>query len=128
MRFRDGVMRFEVGDRVRVRQWDDMADEYGVKSLIASTDIGYYIIPSHYAHCDCPNFTTPMKELCGLSGTVERVGLDAYGDCVDSIRVKFDLDDGKSNIDFRWNYSSTMFEPDAVIEIDDTISRFIDNM
>lgn len=26
-------MRFEVGDRVRVRQWGDMVDEYGTNSL-----------------------------------------------------------------------------------------------
>lgn len=121
-------MRFEVGDRVRVRQWDDMADEYGIKPLCGTLmDIGY-IVPSHYAYGDCPCFTISMKNLCGLSGTVKRVNLDAYGDCVDSIRVKFDLDDGKSDIDFVWNYTNTMFEPDFEIEIDDTISQFIDNM
>lgn len=118
-------MRFEVGDRVRVRQWDDMADEYGNKHLPGSIDC---IIPSHYDYCECPYFVAPMKRLCGLSGTVERVSLDAYGDCVDSIRVKFDLDDGKTDIDFNWCYCNTMFEPDAEVEIDDTVFKFIDSV
>lgn len=118
-------MRFAVGDRVRVRQWDDMADEYGNKPLPGSIDC---IVPSPYGYCECPSFIAPMKRLCGLSGTVERVDLDAYGDCVDSIRVKFDLDDGKSDIDFNWGYCNTMFEPDAEVEIDDTVFQFIDNM
>lgn len=113
-------MRFREGDRVRVRQWDDMAEEYGVE-IVAG--LGSITPSSSY---DSPHFITPMKDLCGLSGTVEHVGCDEYEDGVDAIRVKFDLDDGESDIDFAWSFCSTMFEPE--IEVGDAIFEFVDNI
>lgn len=51
---------FEVGDVVRIRAWDDMANEYGL----------YYD-----QHIETPNmiFTNPMKRLCGTEYVIERI-------------------------------------------------------
>lgn len=50
---------FEVGDRVRIRDWDDMAAEFGVDE--------YEGIP-----CDA-TFIPEMRHLCGLEFVVSNV-------------------------------------------------------
>ena len=51
---------FEVGDVVRIRAWDDMAEEYGL----------YYD-----EHIKTPNmiFTNSMKGLCGTEYVIKRI-------------------------------------------------------
>lgn len=53
-------MGFKVGDIVQVRSWDDMKEEFGVKSSTGSID--------------CPfAFTDEMAEFCGNQYTIESI-------------------------------------------------------
>lgn len=84
--YTDADRNFKVGDRVVVRDWDDMAKEYG-------TSEGGTI------HC-CFGFTDTMRHLCGRTATVKEV-IRNY--------IKVDFDD-KSG-DTLWSYSTDMFNP-----------------
>lgn len=65
-----------VGDVVRVRQWNDMAKEYGIK-VDNSTGRKYCSIPIKSKHT-C--FSEDMEEFCGLTFTVrERYRTEAHG-------------------------------------------------
>ena len=77
---------FKVGDRVVVRDWDDMIEEYG------ATEGGSILCLF--------GFTDTMRHLCGRTATVT----DANEGC-----IKVDFDD-KSG-DTIWSYSSDMFNP-----------------
>lgn len=75
-------MKYKVGDKVRIRSWEDMKREYGVDR-----------------HGNIPvrkdaNFVTSMKHLCGKELVISRVLKDCY-------KVK-DLD---------WYWTDEMFEP-----------------
>lgn len=65
----------KIGDTVRIRQWDDMAAEYGISS-------GGYIHPEYESNMsgrDVP-FNRAMKSLCGQTFIVEDViGYVLYG-------------------------------------------------
>lgn len=82
---------FKVGDRVRIRQWDDMAAEFGDGDLI---------------NCRC-NFVGAMRRFCGR--TAEIFGLNDYEEKTDSWRVELSFDD-KSNGAENWSYSTHMIE------------------
>lgn len=84
--YTDADRNFKVGDRVVVRDWDDMIEEYG------ATEGGTI-------HCRF-GFTDTMRHLCGRTATVT----DANNGC-----IKVDFDD-KSG-DTIWSYSSDMFNP-----------------
>ena len=85
--YTDSDRNFKVGDRVVVRDWDDMAKEYGVY------DGGGTI--------KCPNgFTVTMKHLCGRTATVTSVNGTSIG-------VDFDDKSG----DVYWGYAKQMFNP-----------------
>lgn len=53
-------MKFKVGDRVRIRQWDDMAKEFGTDSF------------GNIKCCNC--FFKGMKNLCGKKATISYLG------------------------------------------------------
>lgn len=59
------MSKYEIGDIVRIREWDDMAEEYGV--------VGSVIQVTH-------SFTKDMKCLCGKSATIrtKNPGNDMY--------------------------------------------------
>lgn len=84
--YTDADRNFKVGDRVVVRDWDDMEKEYG-------TSEGGTI------HC-CFGFTDTMRHLCGRTATVT----SANNGCIE---VDFDDKSG----DTIWSYSSDMFNP-----------------
>lgn len=65
-----------VGDIVRVRQWADMAKEYGIK-VDSDTGRKYRSIPiKNKRTC----FSEEMEEYCGLTFTVrEKYRADAHG-------------------------------------------------
>ena len=50
------MSKFNVGDRVVIREWDDMEEEYGLTS-------------SSSINCNC-YFTTGMRYLCGREFTI----------------------------------------------------------
>ena len=79
-----------VGDRVRFRQWDDMAEEFNFED-----EEGTWI--------DCLfTFTDAMRFLCGMTFTVSEVD-DSSG------RISFEEEfpDGRD-----WHISADMLEPD----------------
>ena len=76
---------FEVGDEVRIRQWDDMAEEFGVDK---EGVIKCYM-----------SFIKNMKHLCGRKCRITSI---------DGNRVKLDF--GKCYGDTAWNYSTDMIE------------------
>lgn len=86
----DADRNFKVGDRVVVRDWDDMEKEYGVYDGSGTIK--------------CPNgFTVTMKHLCGRTATVTSVNGT-------SISVDFDDKSG----DVYWSYTKCMFNPTDV--------------
>lgn len=78
------MSKFNVGDRVVIREWDDMAKEYG---LTASSNID----------CNCV-FTTNMRYLCGKEFTIKALD-ERYEGCVEF----------EENAD--WNYHIEMIRP-----------------
>lgn len=89
--YTDADRNFKVGDRVVVRDWDDMAAEYGVSKW---GDIN-----------KDSQFTSSMKHLCGRTATVT---------CVEAgfsfKKVKVDFDD-KSGSTACWTFNPWMFNP-----------------
>lgn len=85
--YTDADRNFKVGDRVVVREWDDMKKEYGVYDGSGTIK--------------CPNgFTVTMKHLCGRTATV--VG-------VNGISISVDFDDKSGDV--YWSYVKHMFNP-----------------
>ena len=80
---------FKVGDRVRIREWEDMEKEYGLR-------YNYFIgkvINVLYS------FTNKMKALCGRTATIKHK---------DGKEVVLDFDDKSGSIN--WTYSTDMIE------------------
>lgn len=89
---------FKAGDRVRIRQWDDMEKEFGLNEL---NDID----------CICC-FTEEMKDFCGKVGTIK--------DSSYSGKVKF----FESYLnESPWDFSTDMLEPAPTI----TLKEFFDS-
>ena len=96
--YTDDDRNFKVGDRVVVRDWGDMAKEYGAE--------GNDIRPD-----ECTtSFTSKMKHLCGRAATITDVD-DDY------VRVKFDDESGDTN----WYFRRWMFNP---IDFDRPTTKF----
>ena len=79
--------KFKVGELVRIRQWDDMAKEFG-------TD-GFGSVACRYF------FTKRMKPLCGKYAEITKIRDDGkvelrFFNCDDSVEI--------------WNYSTDMIE------------------
>lgn len=99
---------FNVGDRVRIRQWDDMLLEFG---LDRDGDI------------DCEQcFTWVMRDegLCGRTATI--IDIDSNGG------VDLDFDDESGDIE--WQYSTAMLEPliDKRIQVTSDVSTTFEDM
>ena len=75
-------MKYKVGDKVRVRQWDDMVEEYG--ESFGSIDIPHFYFPRN------------MEKYCGEVVTIEKVDTCSY-------RIKEDEE--------HWYWTDEMFEP-----------------
>ena len=87
--------KFEIGDRVVVRDYVDMAEEYG------KDEFGD-ITPDKRA----TPFTTEMIRFCGESGTVEDIFVD---DIYNDIEVIIDFDDKSLDVDI-YSFSDFMIE------------------
>lgn len=85
-------MRFEdihIGDRLRIRQWDDMAREFGLTGT---------------GHINCIfSFNSKMRPLCGREFTVSDITLG--GGFVSKEGIEYERDNG------RWSISADMLEP-----------------
>jgi len=75
-----------VGDRVRIRDWDDMASEYG---LDEDGDIN-----------TVPCFVERMRYLCGTDGSIVKLPLKNSSDAL----IRLSNDDG-------WVITLAMIEP-----------------
>lgn len=75
---------YQIGDRVTIRQWDDMAAEFGLNRF------GSITVPE--------SFTEEMKRYCGKTFTIARIEEGEYG-----FPVYFFSGNG-------YNYTSPMFE------------------
>lgn len=107
-------MRFEVGDRVRIRDWDDMATDFFVDD---GGDIGFDVDSSS------PYFVGDMQYLCGETGEIYDVHYNAYGDGID--RVLIELDDDDVSID-DWEISNLMIEPEGCAITSDDVDKLCD--
>lgn len=83
-------MKLEVGKRVRIRRWDDMASEFELDK-----DGDFKLTPF------CLHFTQYMKHLCGREATIV--------DCSDREKILLDdWSDDSGSLD--WCYTEEMFE------------------
>lgn len=87
-------MQHKVGDWVRIRQWDDMAAEYGLNEFET------ILVPL--------GFTNTMREFCGHWGRITRV----YG-CSYDIKFLF--------APSGWSWNDEMIEPEPVYHPGDMI-------
>lgn len=80
-------MRYEdikIGDRLRVREWEDMAEEFGYEGCDIACDL---------------TFTQDMEYMCGMPFTVEAISSDMR---------RFFSEEG---IEEHWSISADMLEP-----------------
>lgn len=69
------MAKFRVGDLVRIREWDDMAKEYGVDD---NGDIKVYL-----------GFPASEKALCGKVAQIVEIGTSIHLKFLDSTKVPF---------------------------------------
>lgn len=84
-------MNYKVGDMVTIREWDDMAGEFG---SVSDDDISGSI-NTH------PHFVPSMKELCGKTAEIFEIRDGKFR----IIKLKFPQDSSYSP----WNFSEQMF-------------------
>ena len=103
--YTDDDRNFKVGDRVVVRDWGDMAREYGTKDDSISFD------------GDSTSFVPEMKHLCGRTATITDMN-DNY------VRVEFDDKSGDTGWYFRrWMFNpSDSDRPTAKFNVDDLVT------
>ena len=80
-------IKVSVGDRIRIREFDDMVEEYG-------TDKYGNIIPP-YPNISC--FNRHMKDYCGATGTVRNMDICVFPTGIYS-RIYIDFDDDKFRV------------------------------
>ena len=98
-------MQHKVGDWVRIRQWDDMAAEYGLN------EFENILVPL--------GFTDTMREFCGHWGRITRV----YG-CSYSIKFLSAPNNWSWNDEMmlnNWSWNDEMIEPEPVYHPGDMI-------
>ena len=77
---------FKVGDKLRIREWEDMKSEFGLKEIC-----GQDTIPCNFHFCDS------MKPMCGKDFTVSRISNESYfseenTECLDNQRYSISAD------------------------------------
>ena len=96
------MSQFNVGDRVVIRDWDDMASEFGIDDDFGSIS------------CVC-GFTIEMRYLCGMEFTIK--SLDRlYEGC-----VEFEENN-------EWNFSTDMIRPVLYKELNTPSSDLLDSL
>lgn len=100
--------KFEVGDRVRVREYEDMANEYRVSA-------GGTIDPDPRGYTYA--FVSSMREYCGKCGTITNIHRK---EGFYQIIVKFDNHKGLPV----WGFAEYMFEHEHIVELPDTAQLY----
>lgn len=81
---------FKVGDKVVIKDWDEMVKEYGIDP------------PSGSINCYPYHFVSSMRALCGEEATITKVYLKNW---------KVELEFKKSNLNYSpWNYCMDMIK------------------
>lgn len=83
-------MKFNVGDRVRIKSWETLVEEFGID------DWGY--IPCKFA------FTEEMKYLCGRTAKIEKIVNTRDG------KSELKLENWNINPNSQYTYSTDMVE------------------
>lgn len=89
--------KYEVGDVLRIRAWDDMAEEFGGDG---------YEIPCKFS------FTRSMEHLCGQEFVVREIDTEGYYH-------------SESGVEDGWNISSDMLEYAEELIDDDEFETII---
>lgn len=95
------MAKFKVGDKVRVREWDDMVEKYGVK---------YDTIQVPWL------FTEDMRKYCGCVVTIKEVV--EKPDCRSYYYIE---EDNKKHPFDNWKFSEEMLESKVVKDINPSI-------
>ena len=85
--------RYKVGDTVTIRQWDDMAKEFGVKYTSITTP---------------DSFVSEMRRYCGRRATVVWCDYDSKESAYDGYGLKLEEDKYSDE----WEFNPCMFEPE----------------
>ena len=88
------MSKFAPGDIVRIKEWGEMADEYGITD--DDIDLGE----------NKPWFTRPMHDLCGMICTVTAIETVRHYELV---RIK-ELEDNPVDSPQNWNFCDEMLE------------------
>ena len=105
---KENKMRYKIGDKVRVRQWDDMAKEFGV-------DNGNILINGFY-------FIKEMKQYCGKTYEVYDTGLHYILATENEVLEWYFTDSMLEDV------NSLSYTPDSsTLETEDTIWKLKDN-
>lgn len=98
------MSKYQVGDVLRIRQWDDMANEFGYTN-------------DRHDEIKCLDiFVEEMKYLCGKTFTVANVSLSRFG--------QYDEYTSVEHIENGWAVTEDMLEPYYEdIELDDPANK-----
>lgn len=101
------MSKYKVGDELKIREWDDMVDEFGITS---------------WGTIRCKNsFNEEMKYLCGSDFTVLKIIGDDYFSVEKIERTRPDVD--------YWHISKDMLEPrteeDLYVASDDELINLL---
>ena len=90
--------KFKIGDKVRIRDWDDMAKEFGVNTMGGTINVPF-------------SFTKTMREeLTGKVFTIKDILNDYYNRYEDDKYIETPVYKIKFNEDCFWNISEQMCE------------------
>lgn len=112
------VKEFKIGEKVRIRQWDDMAKEFGVNSL---GDINCSVI-----------FSKRMRPLCGKKATIIQIfGKNVYlenDEGLHAFQYTFttDMIEHVKEKEIKFKVGDTVMTPRGIGEIIKTVVQFED--
>lgn len=86
-------MKYKIGDWVRVRQWDDLCQEYRKDDHDTFDEFG---------------FNTEMQKFCGRWGKITDI-------CGDACRISF------KGVDHSWVWNDAMLEPNEPYQVGDQV-------
>ena len=87
--------KLKIGDVVTIRQWDDMASEYGINAF---GDIRPSVAGSE-------SFVEGMKEYCGCSLIIANIMGDYFGNLTYILATR-----ESTNCDLGWSFQEWMFD------------------
>ena len=91
-------MKYQVGETLIIRSWEDMVSEYGLNEM---------------GNIDCPGeivFASSMRHLCGQEFTIKNVRSHSYRDV--------DIYHSEEGIEDRYIITEYMMEPAFIKDVD----------